>query len=61
MYIQAFHNTSQYHSQSEQVEKVLNVDEFQHVLQVLLTDKELKSGQGNLNGLATTSEKSSMW
>jgi len=54
--IEAFHNTSQYHSQSEQVEKTLNVDQFQHVLQVLLTDKELKSGQGmqgNMNGLTS--------
>jgi hypothetical protein len=45
------------------VEKTLNVDQFQHVLQVLLTDKELKSGQGmqgNMNGLAATSDKSSI-
>ena len=58
---QAFNNTSQYHFESEQAEKTLNVDQFQHVLHALLIDKELTSEQGNLNRLAIISEKSCTW
>jgi hypothetical protein len=41
--IEAFHASSEYHPESERAEKTLNVHQFQHVLHVLLADKELGS------------------
>jgi hypothetical protein len=41
--IETFHASSEYHPESERAEKTLNVHQFQHVLHVLLADKELGS------------------
>jgi hypothetical protein len=41
--IEAFHEHAIFHTEAEQAEKTLNVDQFQRVLQQLLSDKELAS------------------
>ena len=41
--IEAFHEHAIFHTEADQAEKTLNVDQFQRVLQQLLSDKELAS------------------